>query len=164
MNTTAKLWAADPHQFGPGKVHIVNVDDESKTFCGRALAAIAGKMSATGRATCRTCLNAFELKPERDAQRAQWQAANEQREADRVAQNERWWTWYTEYLRSPEWRSVRARAIARAKGTCEGCAERPATQAHHLTYAHVGAEFLWELRAVCDPCHDRLHEDKARDR
>jgi 5-methylcytosine-specific restriction endonuclease McrA len=34
-----------------------------------------------------------------------------------------------------------------------------ATQVHHTTYKHVGNEFLWELRAICDECHDRFHED-----
>ena len=39
----------------------------------------------------------------------------------------------------------------------------PATQAHHLTYEHMGDEFLWELKAVCRPCHERWHgtEDDA---
>jgi hypothetical protein len=30
---------------------------------------------------------------------------------------------------------------------------------HHLTYAHVFNEFLFELMAVCDECHDRLHRE-----
>jgi 5-methylcytosine-specific restriction endonuclease McrA len=50
--------------------------------------------------------------------------------------------------------------LQRANGHCEGCGQRKAVQVHHLTYEHVGQEFLWELRAVCSECHDRLHPDR----
>ena len=65
---------------------------------------------------------------------------------------------YDAYLRSPEWRSLRKRIYKRASGLCEGCLLRPATQTHHLTYAHKGNEFAWELVAICDACHDRISE------
>ena len=32
-----------------------------------------------------------------------------------------------------------------------------AAQAHHVTYDHFGSEFLFELLAVCEPCHTRIH-------
>jgi 5-methylcytosine-specific restriction endonuclease McrA len=44
-----------------------------------------------------------------------------------------------------------------SRGVCEGCREQPASEVHHLTYEHVGEEFLWELEAVCDDCHSRVH-------
>lgn len=34
---------------------------------------------------------------------------------------------------------------------------------HHLTYRHAKREFLFELVAVCQSCHSRLHEDNAPD-
>ena len=34
-------------------------------------------------------------------------------------------------------------------------------EVHHITYAHVFDEPLFDLRAVCRPCHERL---TARDR
>jgi 5-methylcytosine-specific restriction endonuclease McrA len=66
---------------------------------------------------------------------------------------------YSEYLESPAWARKRALVLKRANGLCEGCGEKPATQVHHLTYRHVCNEFLFELVAVCSPCHDSLHEE-----
>lgn len=66
---------------------------------------------------------------------------------------------YDQYLKSDAWAKRRAMVMKRARSLCEGCGENPATEVHHLTYAHVGREFLFELVALCEPCHDRLHED-----
>jgi 5-methylcytosine-specific restriction endonuclease McrA len=71
-----------------------------------------------------------------------------------------WFANYDQYLRSPEWRARRALVMRRAGGTCEGCGTARANQVHHLTYAHVQREFLWELVAVCAACHERLHAEK----
>ena len=46
------------------------------------------------------------------------------------------------------------------QGVCEACGEVRATEVHHLTYKHIGSEFLWELVAICRACHERYH--KAR--
>jgi len=66
--------------------------------------------------------------------------------------------WYSEYLQTPEWKDRWRLVMERAKGMCEGCGKSQARQVHHLTYEHAGDEFLWELRAVCHPCHARVHE------
>jgi 5-methylcytosine-specific restriction endonuclease McrA len=68
-----------------------------------------------------------------------------------------WRAVYHRYLASADWQSVRQRIFSRSWGTCEGCLEAPATEVHHRTYAHVGDEFLFELVAICRPCHERLH-------
>jgi hypothetical protein len=65
---------------------------------------------------------------------------------------------YRAYLRSPKWRSIRARVIERSGGLCEGCRESDATEVHHLTYKHIGDELLFELVALCDGCHERAHD------
>jgi 5-methylcytosine-specific restriction endonuclease McrA len=70
----------------------------------------------------------------------------------------RWWAWYRTYLRSEAWAALRAKVLARAQGRCEGCAAAKASDVHHLTYAHAGAEFLFELVALCRPCHVRWHK------
>jgi hypothetical protein len=75
----------------------------------------------------------------------------------REAQSEEWRAWYQEYLGTTAWRDRRSLVLRRANGTCEGCGEARATEVHHLTYAHVGNEFLWELVAVCRDCHERFH-------
>ena len=69
-------------------------------------------------------------------------------------------TEYQKYLQTPKWKALSAKVILRAKGVCEGCGERPAAQAHHISYAHKFDEFLWELKAVCRPCHIRVHPEK----
>jgi hypothetical protein len=68
--------------------------------------------------------------------------------------------WYADYLRSPEWGRRRAAVMRRANGVCEGCGECPPTEVHHLTYKHVGREFLFELVALCEGCHTRAHQDE----
>lgn len=68
------------------------------------------------------------------------------------------------YYASPEWDLMRRRVMKRAGGLCEGCGQVPPAEVHHMTYEHFGAEFMWELRAVCKPCHERYHAPhRARD-
>ena len=68
------------------------------------------------------------------------------------------------YYQSAEWKHIRAKVIKRAGGICEGCLEASATQVHHLTYQHFGAELMYELVAICDLCHETEHyEHKALD-
>jgi 5-methylcytosine-specific restriction endonuclease McrA len=69
----------------------------------------------------------------------------------------KWKIWYDEYLASPEWREKRAKVLKRDGGVCQACLDRSATQVHHQTYAHVGAELLFELISLCDDCHARAH-------
>jgi len=51
------------------------------------------------------------------------------------------------------------KVISRDKRLCQaqlpGCVAT-ATQAHHLTYKHLGHEPLFELIAVCWRCHERI--------
>ena len=68
---------------------------------------------------------------------------------------------YDDYLRSEHWKNMRLRILARSGGRCEGCLDAPAEQVHHLTYDHKGAEFAFELIALCAPCHQRWHGDIA---
>ena len=85
---------------------------------------------------------------------------DEQRAALNRAINERWAgkrLAYDAYLASETWRNKRAEALRRDEGVCQGCRTRPANQVHHLTYAHLGDELLFELISVCDDCHERIH-------
>lgn len=68
---------------------------------------------------------------------------------------------YDDYLRSPAWQRRSAKIIERANGICEGCLTNPATEVHHMSYEHVGAEFAFELLALCGPCHRRWHSRAA---
>ena len=88
--------------------------------------------------------------------------AIEQSRAAAIARRKaEWRAVYRRYLASADWQSVRERVLRRAWGTCEGCLEAPATEVHHRTYAHVGDELLFELVAICRPCHERLHPKSA---
>lgn len=77
------------------------------------------------------------------------------------ASKREWWDEFNRYLRSNEWAKRRQAVRSRCKGICEGCGAVPMTQVHHLTYAHAGWEFLWELVGVCDRCHELLHRKAA---
>jgi hypothetical protein len=66
--------------------------------------------------------------------------------------------WYTEYLQTDAWKERRRLVLQRTGGLCEGCRQEPASEVHHLSYNHVGNEFLWELVAICRWCHARYHE------
>jgi 5-methylcytosine-specific restriction endonuclease McrA len=79
--------------------------------------------------------------------------ADAARERQRVAYK----ALYDEYIGSPEWKARAGLVRLRAGHMCEGCREAPAQAVHHTTYAHLGAELLWELRAVCNACHARAH-------
>ena len=90
-----------------------------------------------------------------------WEAAaKESSDGIMNADDSAFWLAYDEYLAGSVWKRKRELVFERANGICEGCRESPATQVHHLLYEHVGDEFLFELVAVCDECHDRLHRSK----
>jgi hypothetical protein len=89
--------------------------------------------------------------------REYWEAQQRQREEQRRQEREAFFTKYNAYLRTSAWRSLRHRVLQRARGICEACLIRRATQVHHTTYEHVFAEFAFELVAICDACHSRLH-------
>lgn len=70
-----------------------------------------------------------------------------------------WRLRYDAYLRTSEWRARRKLVFKRARGVCEGCLVAKATQVHHLRYDNLENEFMWELVAICNDCHRRIHGD-----
>ena len=74
-----------------------------------------------------------------------------------------WRQWYSEYLKSPEWRRKADRCKELAGYRCEDCGatDRP-LHAHHKTYKRVGRERYTDLECLCDKCHGARHnrEDK----
>jgi len=68
---------------------------------------------------------------------------------------------YADYLNSPEWKTRRDAVMDRCDGVCEGCRQRNADDVHHLTYRHIGREFLFQLVGLCRDCHTRWHEEEA---
>jgi 5-methylcytosine-specific restriction endonuclease McrA len=96
-----------------------------------------------------------------DQEAARWRVDRLQNQRLRNERDVEWWATYNAYLESDAWWQLRPRVFKRAGGMCEGCGRLPATQVHHLTYLHVTNEFLWELVAICDACHERVHEWKT---
>jgi hypothetical protein len=100
------------------------------------------------------------LRKEWDAgQRRFYQARQEARELAQANKETDWWKRYDAYLKTTAWRLKRQAVLTRANNWCEGCAARPAIEVHHKTYEHMGNELLFELVAVCRPCHRILHPE-----
>ena len=166
----ARFWKAAPHQWGPGKIHVIR-EDGVTTLCGLALKSIPGHYIPAVEYDCKACAQAVIVREKHEKQErewkarlARWDAEREERERERAEENRRWWAWFRAYLESPAWAARRRAVLSRARGCCEACGWRPATQVHHLTYDHVGNEPLWELRAICKTCHDPITEQDRRRR
>jgi hypothetical protein len=92
-------------------------------------------------------------------------ACDEYREANkdfwaeqRGEKSREWWQMYNRYLRTPTWHTKRQLVLDRCGGICESCGQNEAEQVHHLKYPDTfGLEPLWDLRAVCLPCHRIIH-------
>ncbi|MDB6117617.1 MAG: hypothetical protein JWO08_1398 [Verrucomicrobiaceae bacterium] len=69
----------------------------------------------------------------------------------------KWFSDYNRYLQSPLWKEKRDLVLQPEDFVCQGCRKARATSAHHTTYRHQGHEFLFELIALCQSCHDRYH-------
>lgn len=125
-------------------------------ICGQSSNAIAhDKLSADEKA------NAADYDPElsdRYYQEQHWQRV-ESNEQKRRRAHAAWLAWYDQYLQSPIWQERRELVLLRAGGICEACRLRRASAVHHLTYARVGKEPLFDLVAVCKECHDELHKE-----
>jgi 5-methylcytosine-specific restriction endonuclease McrA len=64
---------------------------------------------------------------------------------------------YHRYLASRAWWLKRQAVMKRAGGKCEKCKINPATAVHHLSYLRVYNEYLTDLQAICQQCHEREH-------
>ena len=126
------------------------------TQCGKGLPAISA------RALSRQERN---LAPEfdRNLQNAvRIDAWNQWRASAEYNRQENWLDWYNGYLASSVWSRRRAAVLDRSRGICEACRKARATNVHHLTYKHVGAEPLYELVAACSSCHQQIHGQEGQ--
>jgi len=73
------------------------------------------------------------------------------------SKSDEWWEWYGNYLHTDQWREKRRKVLNRDDHVCQSCLDRDATEVHHLTYARVGNEPLFDLIAVCSECHREIH-------
>jgi hypothetical protein len=65
---------------------------------------------------------------------------------------------YEEYLRSPEWRRKKRKALERAGNRCHLCSTRWRLDVHHNTYERIGRERPEDLVVLCRLCHTRHHD------
>jgi hypothetical protein len=110
---------------------------------------------------------AREIWEEQTAERvAAAQAEEEARQVEFEIRSDQRKREYAEFRRTPQWASIRERVLRRANWTCEGCLQFRATQVHHKHYnREFGDEFMFDLIALCRPCHRKLHgiDDQAED-
>jgi len=59
---------------------------------------------------------------------------------------------YDNYIKAPEWKALRSIILKRDDYICVIC-HKAATEVHHLTYAHLDHEYLFELVSLCSECH-----------
>lgn len=69
---------------------------------------------------------------------------------------------YMRYLRSPEWRAHRERALAAADHRCQRCGAPDELEVHHLSYDRLGFERPQDLQVLCNPCHALEHGRGAK--
>jgi len=79
---------------------------------------------------------------------------------ERKEQDGEWQEQYQKHLASPKWLETRKRVMLRCQGICEGCRKSPAVHVHHMTYARMGHEMLFDLVGVCLDCHQSIHPTK----
>lgn len=68
---------------------------------------------------------------------------------------------YEEYIHSPGWRRKRADYFSSGRPRhCQGCMDRDikSVHLHHKTYERLGHEDLDDLVAVCQNCHQMIHD------
>lgn len=64
---------------------------------------------------------------------------------------------YQDYLKSEQWKDLRAQVYQRAQSKCELCG-RTAAAIHHIKYPkNYSEDSLGNLVAVCKRCHMKLH-------
>ena len=82
----------------------------------------------------------------------------QEREQEREQNSIEWFKQHNEYLQTDQWKAIRLKVLKRDNDLCQGCLEAPATEVHHLTYAHWKNELMFELLSVCYDCHhNKIH-------
>lgn len=64
---------------------------------------------------------------------------------------------YYDYLKSPQWQTVRGAALKRANYQCEKCKSAKNLEVHHITYKRLGYELPEDLIVLCKDCHENVH-------
>lgn len=80
---------------------------------------------------------------------------NEKQELEAVNRRK----FYNDYIASDKWKAIRLKVLKRDNNLCQACLYAPAQDVHHITYANLGNELMFELLSVCRDCHfNRIHK------
>jgi hypothetical protein len=71
---------------------------------------------------------------------------------------------YEDYLDTDEWRAARKAKLRQVNHQCRRCGRDRYLHVHHLTYDHLGHEWLDELVVLCQPCHWDVHDERDEQR
>lgn len=95
----------------------------------------------------------------RESSEARMAQYRERYTTERRVEKAAWLEEHNKYLKSPAWLKKRERVLKRDEHTCQAsikCDGGFANQVHHLNYDHWQNEPLFDLRAVCTPCHQEI--------
>lgn len=67
--------------------------------------------------------------------------------------------YYTNYITSPEWFSLRRKVFDKYGKYCRRCKSSRRLHVHHKTYERLGKECIeTDLVVLCKSCHDKYHK------
>lgn len=71
---------------------------------------------------------------------------------------------YASYLKSPQWRQMRANVLNLVGSACEICGDKSNSfrHIHHLHYGSFTNESIDDLQVLCEVCHSREHLRRDR--
>ena len=145
------------HVCDPGTQELRRMETDGGSVQYRLQCTVCG---ASGNAIAHNRLNVTEREnapPYNRSLREQFYREMAERRHQQRSAGTTWTEWYAQYLQSYIWKDKRDLVFNRAARVCEACGVARATNVHHLTYDHVGAEPLFDLAAVCQSCHDEIH-------
>jgi hypothetical protein len=117
----------------------------------------------------------WDHEAEAAAHARRWEVGSAEAAAARVDRKVAFDLAYDRFRASPEWREQRRLVMTRDQRTCQSCRAAPATQVHHRSYPPSASDGtpptheafarypLFELVAVCVPCHRHIHGLPDRD-
>lgn len=71
---------------------------------------------------------------------------------------------YEEYLKSPQWQTIRRKKAKEQNNLCEICHKKvlKGYHIHHKTYIRFKKERLNDLMFLCEDCHIKLHSKQNK--
>jgi predicted HNH restriction endonuclease len=76
----------------------------------------------------------------------------------KAKQSPSWRHKYVAYIKSPQWKEKRLRALKTWGNVCQMCDSNDRIEVHHKTYDRLGKELMTDLMIVCHSCHEKIHE------